>query len=196
MNNNMHNTPSMDNMDTGIMDISPTASSSHAPNNRSQGNSSQRHHKNTNVHERQHKHKQQLLKTSNVSIPTSSRKQKRIGSGFKRVERFNYAKALLRSDHELEKLSRKIRSEINESELFELAQAAEMLRSRGSPTFPGDRRPLEATKKRKNWQTQPQLQLQPQPQPQTQLQTQNYNHNRPMRQRTQNLGLETKQRRQ
>uniref|UniRef100_A0A7S4AJI5 Uncharacterized protein n=1 Tax=Pseudo-nitzschia australis TaxID=44445 RepID=A0A7S4AJI5_9STRA len=119
------------------MDISPTASSSHAPNNRSQGNSSQRHHKNTNVHERQHKHKQQLLKTSNVSIPTSSRKQKRIGSGFKRVERFNYAKALLRSDHELEKLSRKIRSEINESELFELAQAAEMAAESGVANFSG-----------------------------------------------------------
>jgi hypothetical protein len=53
------------------------------------------------------------------------------------VERFNYAKALLRSDHELEKLSRKIRSEINESELFELAQAAEKAADLGVDNFSG-----------------------------------------------------------
>jgi len=53
------------------------------------------------------------------------------------VERFNYAKALLRSDIELEKLSRKIRSEINESELFELALAAEEAADLGVTNFSG-----------------------------------------------------------
>ena len=72
------------------------------------------------------------LMASHVNIPTRSRKAASPG-----VERFNYAKALLRSDHELEKLSRRIRSEINESELFELAQAAEKAANSGVDNFSG-----------------------------------------------------------
>ncbi|KAL3920704.1 MAG: hypothetical protein SGILL_003124 [Bacillariaceae sp.] len=55
----------------------------------------------------------------------------------KRVERFDYAKALLRSDEELEKLSFRIRKEINESELFELALAAERAADAGEEKFAG-----------------------------------------------------------
>jgi hypothetical protein len=54
-----------------------------------------------------------------------------------RVERFDYAKALLQSDEELEKLSRRIRKEINESELFELALAAERAADAGEDRFSG-----------------------------------------------------------
>lgn len=54
-----------------------------------------------------------------------------------KVERFNYAKALLRSDDELEKLAQKIRAEINESELFELALAAEKAAEAGEDKFTG-----------------------------------------------------------
>jgi hypothetical protein len=54
-----------------------------------------------------------------------------------RVERFDYAKALLRSDEELEKLSQRIRKEINESELFELALAAERAANAGEEKFAG-----------------------------------------------------------
>jgi hypothetical protein len=54
-----------------------------------------------------------------------------------KVERFNYAKALLRSDDELEKLAEKIRTEINESELFELALAAEKAAEAGEVKFTG-----------------------------------------------------------
>lgn len=54
-----------------------------------------------------------------------------------RAERFDYAKALLRSDEELEKLSHRIRKEINESELFELALAAERAAEAGEEKFAG-----------------------------------------------------------
>lgn len=50
-------------------------------------------------------------------------------------ERFNYAKALLRSDYELEKLARKIRSEIHQSEMFELAVEAERAANAGLSSF-------------------------------------------------------------
>jgi hypothetical protein len=76
------------------------------------------------------------LMTSGINIPTRSRRAT-FRSPSLGVERFNYAKALLRSDHELEKLSRKIRSEINESELFELALAAERAASLGEDNFSG-----------------------------------------------------------
>jgi len=57
--------------------------------------------------------------------------------GSERVESFNYAKALLRSDRELAKLSRKIRLEIYESELYELAEAAERAAESGVDNFSG-----------------------------------------------------------
>ncbi len=76
------------------------------------------------------------LRTSDVNLPTRSRVSS-FRTASPGVERFNYAKALLRSDHELEKLSRKIRSEINESELFELAQAAEKAADLGVDNFTG-----------------------------------------------------------
>ncbi|KAL3918590.1 MAG: hypothetical protein SGILL_004161 [Bacillariaceae sp.] len=60
-----------------------------------------------------------------------------ITKGKNRVERFDYAKALLRSDEELEKLSTRIRKEINESELFELALAAERAADAGEEKFAG-----------------------------------------------------------
>jgi hypothetical protein len=93
--------------------------------------------KNNNNNNYNHKYTvQRRLTSSNISIPTSTRR-----GGFRSaspgVERFNYAKALLRSDHELEKLSRKIRAEINESELFELAVAAEKAAARGVDNFSG-----------------------------------------------------------
>ncbi|KAG7340544.1 hypothetical protein IV203_024087 [Nitzschia inconspicua] len=59
------------------------------------------------------------------------------GSQRARVERFDYAKALLRSDEELEKLSQRIRKEINESELYELALAAERAAEAGEEKFAG-----------------------------------------------------------
>ena len=74
---------------------------------------------------------QRRLRASDVNPPTKTKRRTF------RVERFNYAKALLRSDHELEKLSRKIRSEINESELFELAEAAEKAADLGVENFSG-----------------------------------------------------------
>eukprot|EP00531_Pseudo-nitzschia_arenysensis_P017636 CAMPEP_0116122284 /NCGR_PEP_ID=MMETSP0329-20121206/4134_1 /TAXON_ID=697910 /ORGANISM="Pseudo-nitzschia arenysensis, Strain B593" /LENGTH=1263 /DNA_ID=CAMNT_0003616125 /DNA_START=235 /DNA_END=4026 /DNA_ORIENTATION=- len=75
------------------------------------------------------------LKTSHINMPARSQVSSfRSTPG---VERYNYAKALLRSDHELEKLSRKIRSEINESELYELAQAAEKAAESGVDNFFG-----------------------------------------------------------
>lgn len=55
----------------------------------------------------------------------------------RRRERFNYAKALLLSDDELERFSRKIRLEINESELYELALAAEKAAAAGDSKFSG-----------------------------------------------------------
>ena len=55
----------------------------------------------------------------------------------RRMERYNYAKALLLSDDELERFSQKIRSEINESEMFELAQAAEKAAADGETHFRG-----------------------------------------------------------
>lgn len=76
------------------------------------------------------------LRTSDVNLPTRNRVSS-FRTASPGVERFNYAKALLRSDHELEKLSRKIRSEINESELFELAQAAEKAADLGVDNFTG-----------------------------------------------------------
>lgn len=78
----------------------------------------------------------QRLMTSGINIPTR-RRRSTFRSPSPGVERFNYAKALLRSDHELEKLSRKIRSEINESELFELALAAERAANLGEDNFSG-----------------------------------------------------------
>lgn len=50
-------------------------------------------------------------------------------------ERSNYAKALLRSDKELEKLSRKIRLEIQQCEMLELAIEAERAANAGFSTF-------------------------------------------------------------
>ena len=50
-------------------------------------------------------------------------------------ERHNYAKALLCSDRELEKLSRKIRTEIQLSEMLELAVEAECAANAGLPSF-------------------------------------------------------------
>ena len=79
---------------------------------------------------------QRRLTSSNISIPISTRRGS-FRSASPGVERFNYAKALLRSDHELEKLSRKIRAEINESELFELAIAAEKAAACGVDNFSG-----------------------------------------------------------
>jgi hypothetical protein len=93
----------------------------------------------TNNNSSNHNHKstvQRRLTSSNISIPTSTRRGS-FRSASPGVERFNYAKALLRSDHELEKLSRKIRAEINESELFELAIAAEKAAARGVDNFSG-----------------------------------------------------------
>ncbi len=75
------------------------------------------------------------LKTSDINLPTRTKVSNFHSTPG--VERFNYAKALLRSDHELEKLSRKIRSEINESELYELAQAAEKAAESGVDNFFG-----------------------------------------------------------
>eukprot|EP00536_Pseudo-nitzschia_multiseries_P003719 jgi/Psemu1/323151/estExt_fgenesh1_pg.C_580033 len=69
---------------------------------------------------------------SNAKIPKHNNRR-----GSFRVEGFNYAKALLRSDHELAKLSRKIRAEINESELYELADAAERAAESGHNNFCG-----------------------------------------------------------
>mmetsp|Transcript_25276 Transcript_25276/g.28355 ORF Transcript_25276/g.28355 Transcript_25276/m.28355 type:complete len:1287 (+) Transcript_25276:461-4321(+) len=91
-----------------------------------------------NSNSNSHKHIiQRRLTTSNISIPKRIRRRSSFRSTSPGVECFNYAKALLRSDHELEKLSRKIRAEINESELFELAKAAEKAAESGVDNFSG-----------------------------------------------------------
>lgn len=73
-------------------------------------------------------------------------------------ERSNYAKALLRSDTELDKLSRKIRLEIQQSEMLELAIEAERAANAGflsfsarPSTFGLD--PLQVGHDRNLWQT-------------------------------------------
>ena len=77
------------------------------------------------------------LRASDIMLTSNRRKRPSFRPSNPRVERFNYAKALLRSDKELERLSRTIRSEINESELFELAQAAEKAAALGVDNFSG-----------------------------------------------------------
>ena len=52
-------------------------------------------------------------------------------------ERYNYAKALLESDEELERLAQKIRSEIRQSEMLELAEEAERAADAGLKKFSG-----------------------------------------------------------
>jgi len=89
------------------------------------------------INSNSHKHiVQRRLTTNNISIPKRTRRRS-FRSSSPGVECFNYAKALLQSDHELEKLSRKIRAEINESELFELAKAAEKAAESGVDNFSG-----------------------------------------------------------
>ena len=108
----------------------PTSNNNTSKNHRHNNNNSNRNrnHNSSNV--------QRRLTASNVSIPTSSRRRS-FRSASPSVERFNYAKALIQSDHELEKLSSRIRAEINESELFELAIAAERAADGGENHFSG-----------------------------------------------------------
>ena len=55
----------------------------------------------------------------------------------KTPERYNYAKALLASEEELERLARKIRSEIRQEEILELALEAERAAEAGEERFTG-----------------------------------------------------------
>lgn len=79
------------------------------------------------------------VRSSSITFTTGPSRLSALGRSNRapKVERFNYAKALLRSDDELEKLAAKIRSEINESELFELALAAEKAAEAGEDRFTG-----------------------------------------------------------
>lgn len=70
-----------------------------------------------------------------ASARPSENGEKGKGTQRRYKERHNYAKALLRSDKELEKLSRKIRSEIQQSEILELALEAERAANAGFQSF-------------------------------------------------------------
>jgi hypothetical protein len=71
------------------------------------------------------------------SISASSMTHNLYPKERKTPERYNYAKALLDSDKELERLARRIRSEIRQEEILELALEAERAADAGEERFTG-----------------------------------------------------------
>jgi hypothetical protein len=72
------------------------------------------------------------------------KKTRRLSNRIGKKEKFNYAKALLESDIELERLAQKICSQIRESEMLEVAFLAQEAADAGVETFSGKPSTFEA----------------------------------------------------